>query len=123
MHVKKVLSDSKEKNKLAILECWSILKEKNKNVSKFTIAIMKQNYLVFILIIFHVYKYLHLENSINNKQKKFSFTRAIENLNTFLFFSFKIDHHSKIASLFFSFDSDKTFLACTFRNAYLFLSF
>jgi hypothetical protein len=35
---------SKEKNKL---ECWSILKEKNKIVSKFSIAIMKLNFLVF----------------------------------------------------------------------------
>jgi hypothetical protein len=48
MHAKKVLSDSKEKNKLAILGCWSILKEKNKNVFKFSIAIMKLNFLVFI---------------------------------------------------------------------------
>jgi hypothetical protein len=48
MHAKKVLSDSKEKNKLAILECWSILKEKNKIVFKFSIAIMKLNFLVFI---------------------------------------------------------------------------
>jgi hypothetical protein len=32
---------------------------------------------------------------------------AIENLKTFLFFSFKIDQHFKIASLFFSFESDK----------------
>jgi hypothetical protein len=68
MHAKKVLSNSKEKNELAILECWSILKE---------------------------------------------------NLKTFLFFSFKIDQHSKITSLFFSFESDKTFLACIFWNAYL----
>jgi hypothetical protein len=35
---------------------------------------------------------------------------AIENLKTFLFFSFKIDQ----PSLFFSFESDKTFLACIF---------
>jgi hypothetical protein len=28
MHVKKVLSDSKEKNKLKIIDNWSILKEK-----------------------------------------------------------------------------------------------
>jgi hypothetical protein len=35
MHGKKVLSDSKEKNKLAILEFCSILKEKNKNVQVF----------------------------------------------------------------------------------------
>jgi hypothetical protein len=48
MHAKKVLSDSKEKNKLAILECWSILKEKNKNVFKFSLAIMKLNFLVFL---------------------------------------------------------------------------
>jgi hypothetical protein len=38
MHDKKDLSDSKEKNKLSILECWSILKEKNKIVLKFSIA-------------------------------------------------------------------------------------
>jgi hypothetical protein len=47
MHAKKKNSDSK-KNKLAILECWSILKEKIKNVFKFSIAIMKLNFLVFI---------------------------------------------------------------------------
>jgi hypothetical protein len=29
MHAKKVLSDSKEKNKLEIIDNWSILKEKN----------------------------------------------------------------------------------------------
>jgi hypothetical protein len=45
---KKVFLDSKEKNKLEILENWSILKEKNKNVFKFSIAIMKLNFLVFI---------------------------------------------------------------------------
>jgi hypothetical protein len=35
--------------------------------------------------------------------KKFSFMIAIENLKTFLFFSFKIDQLSKISSLFFFF--------------------
>jgi hypothetical protein len=49
MHAKKVLSDSKEKHKLAILECLSILKEKNKTVLKFSIAIMRLNFFVFIL--------------------------------------------------------------------------
>jgi hypothetical protein len=48
MNVKKFMSDSKEKNKLEILENWSILKEKNKIVFKFSIAIMKLNFLVFI---------------------------------------------------------------------------
>jgi hypothetical protein len=52
--LKKFLSDSKEKNKLEILDDWSILKEKNKNVFKFSIAIMKLNFLVIILIIIHV---------------------------------------------------------------------
>jgi hypothetical protein len=52
--LKKFMSDSKEKNKLEIFENWSILKEKNKIVFKFTIAIMKLNFLVFILIMFHV---------------------------------------------------------------------
>jgi hypothetical protein len=52
--LKKFLSGSKEKNKLEILDNWSILKEKNKNVYKFSIAIMKLNFLVFILIMFHV---------------------------------------------------------------------
>jgi hypothetical protein len=51
--LKKFMSDSKEKNKLETLENWSILKEKNKIVFKFSIAIMKLNFLVFILIIFH----------------------------------------------------------------------
>jgi pterin-4a-carbinolamine dehydratase len=35
MHVKKVLSDSKEKNKLKILENWSIFKEKTRLASSF----------------------------------------------------------------------------------------
>jgi pterin-4a-carbinolamine dehydratase len=51
MHAKKVFSDSQEKNKLETLDNWSILKEKNKNVykfSKFSIAIMKLNFFVFI---------------------------------------------------------------------------
>jgi hypothetical protein len=39
---------------------------------------------------------------------------AIENLNIFLFLSFQIDQHSNIASLFFSFESNKAFLACIF---------
>jgi hypothetical protein len=42
------MSDEKEKNKLEILENWSILKEINKIVFKFSIAIMKQNFLVII---------------------------------------------------------------------------
>jgi hypothetical protein len=36
MHAKKVLSDSKEKNKLKIIDNWSILKEKNKIGFKFS---------------------------------------------------------------------------------------
>jgi hypothetical protein len=48
MHAKRVLSDSKEKNKLEILDNWSILKEKNKNFFKFSIANMKLIFLVFI---------------------------------------------------------------------------
>jgi hypothetical protein len=48
MHAKKVLSDSKEKNKLEIIDKWSILKEKNKIGFKFSIGIMKLNFLVFI---------------------------------------------------------------------------
>jgi hypothetical protein len=56
MHAKKFFSDSKEKNKLDILDDWSILKEKNKNVYKFSIAIMKLNLLVFIE--FSRWKYL-----------------------------------------------------------------
>jgi hypothetical protein len=36
MHAKKVLSDSKEKNKLEIIDNWSILKEKNKIGFKFS---------------------------------------------------------------------------------------
>jgi hypothetical protein len=35
MHAKKILSDSKETTKLAILECWSILKEKTRLSSSF----------------------------------------------------------------------------------------
>jgi hypothetical protein len=31
MHAKKVFSDLKEKNKLAILDCWSKLKEKKQD--------------------------------------------------------------------------------------------
>jgi hypothetical protein len=55
MHVKKVYVGLKrKKNKLENLENWSILKEKNKIVFKFSIAIMKLNFLVFILIMFHV---------------------------------------------------------------------
>jgi hypothetical protein len=64
-----------------------------------------------------MYKYFHLENSINTK--KFSFMIPIENLKPILFFSLKIDQLSMISSLFFSFESDKTFLACIFWNAYL----
>jgi hypothetical protein len=45
---KKVFLGLKRKNKLEILDNWSILKEKNKNVYKFSIAIMKLNFLVFI---------------------------------------------------------------------------
>jgi hypothetical protein len=48
MHGKNVLSDSKEKNKLEIIDNWSILKEKNKIGFKFYIGIMKLNFLVFI---------------------------------------------------------------------------
>jgi hypothetical protein len=59
-----------------------------------------------------MYKYFHLENSINTK--KFSFMIPIEILKPILFFSFKIDQLSMISSLFFSFESDKTFLACIF---------
>jgi hypothetical protein len=47
MHDKKALSYSKEKNKLAILDNWSILKEKTR-LSKFSIAIMKLIFFVFI---------------------------------------------------------------------------
>jgi hypothetical protein len=54
MHAKKVLSDSKEKNKLEILENWSILKEKKQDCLEVFFAIMKINFLVFILIMFHV---------------------------------------------------------------------
>jgi hypothetical protein len=55
MHAKKVFIGLKsKKKKLAILECWSILKEKNKFVIRFSIAIIKLNFLLFILIIFHV---------------------------------------------------------------------
>jgi hypothetical protein len=43
--LKKFLSDSIEKNKLEILDNWSILKEKIKNDSKFYLAIMKDLYL------------------------------------------------------------------------------
>jgi hypothetical protein len=60
MHAKKVMSDSKEKNKLGILENWSILKEKNKIVFKFSIAIMKLNFLVFIE--FSRWKYLYMKH-------------------------------------------------------------
>jgi hypothetical protein len=48
MHAKKVLSDSKEKNKIEIIDNWSILKEKNKIGFKFSIGIMKLNFLVII---------------------------------------------------------------------------
>jgi hypothetical protein len=37
--------------------------------------------------------------------------KAIENFKTMLFFSFKIDQHSKIASLFFTSESDKNFFS------------
>jgi hypothetical protein len=37
-----------------IVDNWSILKDKNKNVFKFSIAIIKLNFLMFILILFHV---------------------------------------------------------------------
>jgi hypothetical protein len=46
MHAKKVFVGIKKKNKLAILECWSILKEKIKIVLKFFIALTKLNFLV-----------------------------------------------------------------------------
>jgi hypothetical protein len=55
----KLMSDSKEKNKLEIFENWSILKEKNKIVIKFSIAIMKLNFLVFIE--FSRCKYLYMK--------------------------------------------------------------
>jgi hypothetical protein len=65
MHANFFVLYSKEKNKLALLDNWSILKDKNKIVLKFSIAIMKLNFLVFILIIFH------LESSINQHKKKY----------------------------------------------------
>jgi hypothetical protein len=43
----------------------------------------------------------------------------IENLKTFLFFSFKINQLSKIASLFFSFEYDKNFLSVHFLKCLL----
>jgi hypothetical protein len=45
---------------------------------------------------------------------------AIENLKTILFFSFKIDQHSRIASLFFLLSTPKFFKPCIFLNVYLF---
>jgi hypothetical protein len=44
---------------------------------------------------------------------------AIENLKTFLFFTFKIDQGSKISSLFFSFGSDKNFFSMHFLKCLL----
>jgi hypothetical protein len=47
MH-RKIFVGLKSINKVAILEWWSILKEKNKMVFKFSITIMKLYFLVFI---------------------------------------------------------------------------
>jgi hypothetical protein len=47
--LKKFMSDSKEKNKLEIVDNWLIFKEKNKIVFKFFIAIMKLFSLVFVV--------------------------------------------------------------------------
>jgi hypothetical protein len=63
--LKKFMSDSKEKNKLEILKNWSILKEKNKIVFKFSIAIMKLNFLV---IEFSRWKYLYMKHDLNKHQ-------------------------------------------------------
>jgi hypothetical protein len=60
MQAKKVLSDSKEKNKLEIIDNWSILKEKNKIGFKFSIGIMKLKFLVFIE--FSRWKYLYMKH-------------------------------------------------------------
>jgi hypothetical protein len=60
-------SKSKGKNKLAILEVLVDFKRKNTNVCKFSIAIMKLNFLEFIFRC----KYFHLENSINTKRLLF----------------------------------------------------
>jgi hypothetical protein len=92
------------KKKLELrIECWSILKEKkNKIVFKFSKAITFWCILLKILI--------YIWNMIRISTKKFSFMIAIENLKTILFFSFKIDQHSKIASLFFAFESDENFI-------------
>jgi hypothetical protein len=51
MHPKKVLSFSKEKKNKQQLDNWSILKEKNKFVFKFSTAIMKLNFLVFTCLL------------------------------------------------------------------------
>jgi hypothetical protein len=52
MHAKKVFVGLKNKKKLAILECWSILKENNNIVFKFSIGIMKHG----MLIMYHSYR-------------------------------------------------------------------
>jgi hypothetical protein len=54
MHVKKFLSDSKEKNKLEILDNWSILKEKKKIVFKFSILSYHETKLFGIYFFNHV---------------------------------------------------------------------
>jgi hypothetical protein len=74
MHANFFVLYSKEKNKLALLDNWSILKDKNKIVLKFSIAIMKLNFLVFILIIFHLESSI---NAINTKKNIFVICEVI----------------------------------------------
>jgi hypothetical protein len=64
--LKKFLLDSKEKNKLEILDNWSILKEKYKNIFKFSIAIMKLNFWVCIGL--SRWKYLYTKRYMQNSR-------------------------------------------------------
>jgi hypothetical protein len=54
MHAKKVYVGLKRKKQARNLRKLVDFKRKNKIVFKFSIAIMKLNFLVFILIMFHV---------------------------------------------------------------------
>jgi hypothetical protein len=66
MQAKKVLSDSKEKNKLE--RKLADFKRKNKNVVKFSIAIMKINFMVFVSVIVIMTIILKPKNTKENPQ-------------------------------------------------------
>jgi hypothetical protein len=100
--LKKFSSNSKEENKLKILQFLSNLKEKNKIAFNFLYAIKKLNFLVVFGQIFFIWM-----TKITNK--KLSFLIAYRKLNAILFFSFKFDKNCKNFNLFSPFEFEENF--------------